>query len=391
MRWLVTLSTLLNLSLLAQNVGIGTTSPTHRLHLANISASDQGLLRVQSLSNPNKSVGTFSDQGVLGKVNFTGDLKDLLHGDLTFKQDATDWRLVGNTGTNASTNFLGTTDNQPLVFRTNSTERMRVLTDGRIWINTTSDLNFSNNIVNIRSQTGGGDRALTARSDTIGIYGEVTGGLGPGVAGVYSSTATEGIGFFARGNGLGGFPANINPVGFVAQGTIRGLMGVATSTTTTPRMGGYFTNNNTTRYSRVACRDGTTNYKILGTGTVNTVIQDGQGRCYLLTAPEAPEFLFQDFGEGELRDGEAFVRIEPKLIEHIETGRLQVWLTPLGPCEGLYPELALEKGGFYVRERGGGRSQVRFMWAWSAPVKGWGRFPAVSPPPKGGFAKEAED
>jgi hypothetical protein len=390
MRWLVTLSTLLNLSLLAQNVGIGTTSPTHRLHLANISASDQGLLRVQSLSNPNKSVGTFSDQGVLGKVNFTGDPKDLLHGDLTFKQDATDWRLVGNTGTNASTNFLGTTDNQPLVFRTNNTERMRILSDGLVWINTTSALSPSNNVVNILSLTGASDRALTARSDTIGIYGEVTGGLGPGVAGVYSSTATEGIGFFARGNGLTSFPTNINPVGFVAQGTIRGLMGVATSTDITRRMGGYFTNSNATRYSRVACRDGTTNYKIVGTGTVNTVIQDGQGRCYLLTAPEAPEFLFQDFGEGELRDGEAFVQIEPKLIEHIEMGRLQVWLTPLGPCEGLYPELALEKGGFYVRERGGGRSQVRFMWAWRAPVKGWGRFPEVSPPPTGGATREAE-
>jgi len=199
MRWLVTLSTLLNLSLLAQNVGIGTTSPTHRLHLANISASDQGLLRVQSLSNPNKSVGTFSNQGVLGKVNFTGDPKDLLHGDLTFKQDATDWRLVGNTGTNASTNFLGTTDNQPLVFRTNNTERMRILSDGLVWINTTSALSPSNNVVNILSLTGASDRALTARSDTIGIYGEVTGGLGPGVAGVYSSTATEGIGFFCAG------------------------------------------------------------------------------------------------------------------------------------------------------------------------------------------------
>jgi len=390
MRWLVTLSTLLKLSLLAQNVGIGTTSPTHRLHLANISASDQGLLRVQSPSNPNKSVGTFSDQGVLGKVNFTGDPKDLLHGDLTFKQDATDWRLVGNTGTNAPTNFLGTTDNQPLVFRTNNTERMRILSDGRVWINTMSDLSPSDNVVNILSLTGASDRALAARSDTIGIYGEVTGGLGPGVAGVYSSTATEGIGFFARGNGLTSFPTNINPVGLVAQGTIRGLMGVATSTTTTPRQGGYFTNNDATRYSWVACRDGTTNYKIIGTGTVNTVIQDGQGRCYLLTTPEAPEFLFQDFGEGELRDGEAFVQIEPKLIEHIEVERLQVWLTPLGPCEGLYPELALERGGFYVRERGGGRSQVRFMWAWSAPVKGWGRFPAVSPPPTGGATREAE-
>jgi hypothetical protein len=153
---------------------------------------------------------------------------------LTFQEDATDWRLVGNTSTNASTNFLGTTDNQPLVFRTNNTERMRILSDGQVWINTTSALSPSDNVVNILSLTGASDRALAARSDTIGIYGEVTGGLGPAVAGVYSSTATEGIGFFARGNGLTGFPTNINPVGFVAQGTIRGLMGVATSTTTTP-------------------------------------------------------------------------------------------------------------------------------------------------------------
>jgi hypothetical protein len=130
-----------SLGLWAQNVGIRTTSPTHRLHLASMGAGDPGLLRVQSLANPNKSIGTFSNQGVLGKVDFTGNPKHLLHGNLTFQQNATDWRLVGNTGTDASTNFLGTTDNQPLVFRTNSAERMRVLTDGRIWINTTSDLN----------------------------------------------------------------------------------------------------------------------------------------------------------------------------------------------------------------------------------------------------------
>ncbi len=385
------LASILGLYLWAQNVGIGTTSPTHRLHLADVSASDPGLLRIESLSNPNKSVGTFSNQGVLGKVNFTADPRDLLHGDLTFKADNTDWRLVGNTGTNSSTNFLGTTDNQPLVFRTNNTERMRILTDGRVWINTTSDLTPSNNILNILSQTGIGDRALTARSDTIGLYGEVTGGVGPGVAGVYSSTATEGIGFFARGNGLTGFPTSINPVGFVAQGTVRGLMGVATSTTVTPRMGSYFTNSNATRYARVACRDGGANYKIVGTGTVNTVIQDGGGRCYLLTAPEAPEFLFQDFGEGELVAGEAFVPIEPKLLPHIEAERIQIWLTPLGPCGTLYPALDLDKGGFYVREGGSGRSRVRFMWGWSAPAKGWRRFPPVSKPPTGGTTREAAE
>jgi hypothetical protein len=258
---------------------------------------------------------------------------------------------------------------------------MRVLTDGRVWINTTSNLTPANNTLNILSQTGAADRALTARSDTIGLYGEVTGGLGPGVAGVYASTATEGIGFFARGNNLSGFPTNINPVGLAAQSTIRGLMGVATSTSTTPRMGGYFTNEAATRYARVACRDGGTSYKIQGTGTVNTVVQDGKGHCYLLTAPEAPEFLFQDFGEAQLQEGITFIPIDSKLTSHIDLQKLQVWLTPLGPCNGLYPEMAPDQKGFYVRERGEGRASIKFVWAWSAPVKGWGRFPPVTPPP----------
>ncbi len=42
------------------------------------------------------------------------------------------WALTGNTGTNPSTDFIGTTDNQPLVIRTNNTERMRINTDGTI-------------------------------------------------------------------------------------------------------------------------------------------------------------------------------------------------------------------------------------------------------------------
>ncbi|WP_298955290.1 hypothetical protein [uncultured Nonlabens sp.] len=42
------------------------------------------------------------------------------------------WDLSGNGGTNASTNFLGTTDNVGLRFRTNNTERFEITNDGRI-------------------------------------------------------------------------------------------------------------------------------------------------------------------------------------------------------------------------------------------------------------------
>jgi hypothetical protein len=42
------------------------------------------------------------------------------------------WDLSGNKGTNPTTNFLGTTDNQPLVIKANGAERMRIGPDGII-------------------------------------------------------------------------------------------------------------------------------------------------------------------------------------------------------------------------------------------------------------------
>ena len=50
------------------------------------------------------------------------------------------WGLVGNGGTNPATDFLGTTDNQALVFRTNNAEGMRVDTDGDLGVGTATPL-----------------------------------------------------------------------------------------------------------------------------------------------------------------------------------------------------------------------------------------------------------
>ncbi len=44
------------------------------------------------------------------------------------------WGLTGNSGTLPATNFLGTTDLQPLIMKTNSIERMRILGTGEIGI-----------------------------------------------------------------------------------------------------------------------------------------------------------------------------------------------------------------------------------------------------------------
>lgn len=50
------------------------------------------------------------------------------------------WSLSGNSGTNPLTNFIGTTDNQPLLFKTNSTENLRISQVGHVGINTNNPL-----------------------------------------------------------------------------------------------------------------------------------------------------------------------------------------------------------------------------------------------------------
>lgn len=49
----------------------------------------------------------------------------------TFAQS---WSTTGNSGTNPSNNFIGTTDNQPLIFKTNNTKVMNILPNGVVKI-----------------------------------------------------------------------------------------------------------------------------------------------------------------------------------------------------------------------------------------------------------------
>ncbi len=60
------------------------------------------------------------------------------------------WSLTGNTSINPAINYLGTTDAQPLIFRTNGTERMRILSTGNVGIgitNPTQKLQVDGNVL----------------------------------------------------------------------------------------------------------------------------------------------------------------------------------------------------------------------------------------------------
>jgi hypothetical protein len=87
----------------AQNVGIGTVTPTAQLHV-------NGTVRFENLPLNN----TYST--VLG-MDASGNLA---------RRNADFWSLNGNTGTNPATNFLGNTDNVDFSLRVADLERVRV-------------------------------------------------------------------------------------------------------------------------------------------------------------------------------------------------------------------------------------------------------------------------
>ena len=64
------------------------------------------------------------------------------------------WSLTGNAGTNPLTNFLGTTDAQPQVFRANNVERLRLRLDGGVDLPGTNQNMFIGGAAGISNTTG---------------------------------------------------------------------------------------------------------------------------------------------------------------------------------------------------------------------------------------------
>jgi hypothetical protein len=54
-----------------------------------------------------------------------------------FADENSAWNSIGNVGTNPTTNFIGTTDNQAFAFRTNNVENMRIIPSGNVGVGTT--------------------------------------------------------------------------------------------------------------------------------------------------------------------------------------------------------------------------------------------------------------
>ncbi|MBN8642519.1 MAG: hypothetical protein J0L86_11970 [Flavobacteriales bacterium] len=105
-------------------------------------------------------------------------------------------------------------------------------------------------------------------------------------------------------------------------------------------------------------------YKILGFGTVNTLVKDNEGKERIMTAPEAPEALFQDYGIGSLTNGYAKIDIDPVFTKNIrvdETHPMKVFIQLEGDCKGVYV-FNKTATSFEVKELQNGNSNVSFSY-----------------------------
>jgi hypothetical protein len=461
------------------------------------------------------------------------------------------WLLLGNAGTSAATNFLGTTDNIDLVFRTNNTEKMRVFTDGDIGIGTSSLTNaYSNTRMQLeldgtaandamvisqattaataypklflhRSRGTAAAPAAINSGDTIGLLGfrarttaaTTVGGISvltdgsatrtkmefsvANNAGAYStyvtlrydgkfgigtstpqkalsvvgginldqadantgnltlpsltfgSNSSEGISSRrttggVNGYGLDFYTSNTKRVAITTNGNVGigiatltagwfteifssgtdnallayttsgtiGIMGKAQSTTntlttptaapgqtfnaqygvvgkskgagvygiavedgnaTTDHAGGVFfvsdaTETGTNVNASVAAYLGGTAYKIIGSGTVSTIVNDASGMGRIMAAPETPEIMFQDYGRGKMVNGKAHINIDPILARNIfvdEKHPIKVFVQLHGDCKGVFVTNE-NQFGFDVVELQGGTSSVEFSWSIAA-------------------------
>lgn len=131
-------------------VGIGTTSP-NASSMLDITSTNSGLLipRIKLLNStdvftiltPAPSLLVYNEGGV-GFLNPPGYYywNGVVWLQLATAAAANEWKLTGNAGTTAGTNFIGTTDVQDFVIKTSAVvstplERMRVTTAGNVGIN----------------------------------------------------------------------------------------------------------------------------------------------------------------------------------------------------------------------------------------------------------------
>ena len=207
----------------------------------------------------------------------------------------------------------------------------------------------------------------------IGVGNNVSGSYptdGCGITGSGSSFGTVGFASSGTGTGVVGvgnnapspFQTPLDGAGVSGNGTEAGVWGYANNSGGTEE-GGYFQEGHGS-FAYVGYYDGATQRKIIGNGSVSTIVKNTSNQRVVLTCPEAPEILFQDYGSGTLQSGKAHIDIDPTLSKNIyvdDNHPLKVFIQLENNCKGVYVTNKTANG-FDVIELDGGSSNAKFSW-----------------------------
>jgi hypothetical protein len=139
------------------------------------------------------------------------------------------WNLTGNAGTDPNADFLGTTDGQPLVIRTNNTEAMRVTAAGTVGIGTTSpaaQLQAVGNSQNAIEGSADTNIGVLGNSNARGVVGTLGGTSCAGTYAVGACGADKGDGLDASStNNIAVNADGTSGIGVLGNSNVRGVVG----------------------------------------------------------------------------------------------------------------------------------------------------------------------
>lgn len=206
-----------------------------------------------------------------------------------------------------------------------------------------------------------------AANGASGIFAYGRDATGTGVIGVGNNDAS--IFTLSEGSGLAGTGFKFGVFGYATETGVNN-----NNNGTFSSAGGYFAN----AYGGYSAVSGWWDpigggnndqvFKIIGNGSVSTIVKRPDGESVIMFAPESPEVLFQDYGIGKLINGKANIKLDPILVNNIRVDDdhpLKVFIQLEGDCNGVYVTNK-SVNGFDVIELQGGSSNVSFSWSITA-------------------------
>jgi len=189
----------------SQNLAVNATgAPANASAILDVSSSNKGILVPRVALTGTGDVATIPGAATSLLIYNTATVSNVTPGYYYWNGSAwtrvvsgTAWSLTGNSGTSASTNFIGTTDNVPLVFKVNNQKA------GLIDVASNLFLGYQSGNVNTGSEnTGLGYQALNANTNGsdntgVGTYALASNltGTGNTASGAWAMTYTNGVSF----------------------------------------------------------------------------------------------------------------------------------------------------------------------------------------------------